>query len=741
MAITALLAAPALIAAQTRSWPSESPPRPLPAREVRFPPYELQTLPNGLQVIAVEHHEQPIVSMRMLVRAGAVHDPKGKGGVSALVAALLDQGTAKRTAQELADTIDFIGGELGAGAGSDLTFAYVLVMKDSLDLGMELLSEMVRTPAFAQEELDRQRQQLVSTLRVSYEDPEYVANVVFDRLVYGFHPYGMPNSGTPESLARITREDLAAFHRAYFVPNNAILAIVGDILPRDAFALAARRLGDWTPREVVAPAPPDPPPPTRRVVVVDKPDAVQTEIRVGHIGLPRKHPDYMALNLAMKILGGEGANRLHRVLRSERGLTYGAQAEFETFKLSGHFGAETDTRSEATSEVLRLMVEEFGRIQREPVFEGELHDAKAYLAGSFPLTIETPNAIATQVLNAVFYELPLKELETFRERVHAVTVDDIARVARSYLRPDRLSVVLVGNAKAFVHELAGIGFSHVETIRLGDLDLTAPDFKRPGGGAGGPVAFELAAPDVRVLWARQSRPSGNAEAAGRALLERALAAKGGLDRLKAVKTVTAKASTTLMTPQGPVKAETVTSIQYPDRFRVDARVDAAAGSGAPADAEQIVQTYAGGRAWIQDRSGVHDAPPPMLEEFRASVRRDLIPLLIAAATGALTVRSVPTTAAEDRDLDAVELSGPDLEPTVLYLDRPTGLIVKQAYSMNTPGGRVAVEELLSDYRPVDGVQVAFKAVLRRAGMTVVERAITEVKLNEPLDEAIFTKPK
>ena len=241
-----------------------------------------------------------------------------------------------------------------------------------------------------------------------------------------------------------------------------------------------RVFGDWERRDVAAPSVQSSrQAPTRRVVIVNKPDAVQTEVRVGNLGIPRNHPDYMAVNLAIRILGGEGSNRLHQVLRTARGLTYGAQANFDTFKESGDFEAETNTRTAATGEVLRLIVDEFWRLQRDRVSERELADAKAYLTGSFPLTIETPNAIALQILNVLFYGLPIDELQNFRERVNAVTVDDIQRVARLYLKPDRLSVVLVGNAAAFTNQLKGIGFGTFETVDIQNLDLTAVDFKRP----------------------------------------------------------------------------------------------------------------------------------------------------------------------------------------------------------------------------------------------------------------------
>jgi zinc protease len=391
---------------------------------------------------------------------------------------LLNQGTTTRSAQEIADTIDSIGGALETGAGSDATSANVLVMKDSFTLGMDLLADMVRHPSFAPEELERQREQALSTLQVSLQDPDFIASAVLDRLIYGIHPYGLPDTGMPDSIARITRDDIREFHRKYFAPNNCILAIVGDVDASDALAAAARVFGDWPRQTVQAPKLPPPPKPTRRVIVVDKPDAVQTAVRVGQLGVPRKTPDYMALDEAIRILGGEGSNRLYRVLRTQRSLTYSASADMNTMLLAGDFVAETDTRSEATGEVVRLIVEEMWRLLRDRTNESELNGAQAYMTGSFPLTIETPGAIARQVVNVVFYDLSLDELRTYRQRANSVTPDDIQRVARNYLDPDHLAIVLVGNAAAFKDQLGKAGFGRYELISLDQLDLTSPDFKR-----------------------------------------------------------------------------------------------------------------------------------------------------------------------------------------------------------------------------------------------------------------------
>jgi predicted Zn-dependent peptidase len=729
--------------AQSTNWPSERPPQPGPARDIKFPPYEIQTLPNGLQVVVVMHHEQPAVTMRLLIRAGTSSDPREKLGLAHLSASLLDQGTKTMSAEEMNDAVDFIGGAMGAGAGTDLTFLNMVVMKDSFDTGLKMLSDMARQPAFAPEEIERQRQQMLSGQKVSLEDPGYIANSVFDRLVYGFHPYGMPENGTPQTLARLTRDDLVAFHTRFFMPNNAILAIVGDVTAPEAFAAAKKIFGDWQKRDLPAQTFVGPPDPTRRVIVVNKPDAVQTEVRVGHIGIPRTHPDYMAVNLAIRILGGEGSNRLHQVLRTERGLTYGAQANMDTLKESGDFEAETNTRSDATGEVLRLIVDEFWRLQRERVGERELDGAKAYLTGSFPLTIETPEAIAMQVVNALFYGLPLQELQNFRERVNAVTPDDIQRVAKALLRPDRLSVVLVGNSAAFAPQLRGVGFGTYETVELADLDLTAATFKRTAvkagagqaggagwaGGAGragvsgGPGGSAYQEAPLASRPSLDARPEDRQEAA--ALLDHVIAAKGGLDKLQGIRTIVARQTLINRDAGATAQSETTNYIQYPDHFRIET----------PA----VTQAYDGTQAWLKDPRGVRDGGEPMVRDARASMRRDVIALLLAAKNGKLTPRLLPDVKdAEGKLTRTLEISATDLNPIVLYVDPATGLITKQTFVADAPG-RPLVEEQFSDYRPIDGIQIAFQAV-RKVGTLSVERRALVVKINAPIDPSLFKRP-
>ncbi len=718
-------------AGQARDWPTERPPRPLAARDVKFPPYQIRTLKNGLQVIAVSHHEQPAVSLRLIVRAGGAHDPNDKPGVASFMASLLDQGTTSKTAEQIASTIDSIGGAIGAGSGTDLTFITGLVMKDSFNLGLDLVSDVAQNPAFSLGEIERQRQQVLSGLQVSYDDPEYLAGVVFDRLVYGFHPYGKPDSGTPASIAAITRDDLVKFHANWFGANNAILAIVGDVTPEEAFAGAERAFGSWGRSAQEAIKPVDPPPPTRRVVVVDRPGSAQTEIRAGNIALPRKHPDYIALNLAMRILGGEGGNRLHRVLRSERGLTYGASAEINALKETGDLVAETDTRSETTAETLRLLVDELARLQRQRVQPRELSEAQAYISGSFPLTIETPGAIAVQVIHAVVFGIDLEEMERFRDLVNAVTVDDIQRVSQKYLHPDRLSIVLVGDASKFAKQLPAIGFEQVEQIPARELDLTSPDLRRRGGAPAGRIRTPDAAGGVlrpasyQGVAGAPARPA--AHGAGE-LVARAIAAKGGLDKLRTIRTIVSSADMTVENANNRATFPMTTSIRYPDRFRTDAMTDTG----------RLVQVFNRGACWIQNDGGSREAPPPLAAELRERVQRDSVRLLLGLADGRVTATRVPDVVDAGRALPALEVKGDGMRAVTVVLDPDSWLILRQRY-MAAPGPQL-IEEAFFDYRDVDGVKVAFRTVLRGARIPTVERVVRSFRYNVPVDPALFTRP-
>jgi hypothetical protein len=457
-------------------------------------------------------------------------------------------------------------------------------------------------------------------------------------------------------------------------------------------------------------------------VIVDRPGAAQTEIRVGNLSLPRRHPDYLALDIATKILGGEGGNRLHRLLRSERGLTYGASADLNALKDTGDIVAETDTRSEKTAEALRLIVEEFVRLQRQRVQQRELSDAQEYLTGSFPLTVETPSAIALQVLNAVFYGLDLNELQTYRERVNAITVDDIQRVAQQYLRPDKLSIVLVGDASIFAKDLAGVGFDQVERIPIGELDLASADLRRhstPRSGRFEPIAFQ----QTPASGARGDRDAVHG------LIERAVAAKGGLTLLRSIQTIRAESVATVQTEGINTDLPSTTTIRYPSAFRIDATTPLG----------RLVQVFNAGKYWVQDANGVHDAPESMASLIRGNVQRDTVPLLLALNDGKVSA-SLRERIEDGRKMPALDVSLTGAAVTLIF-DPTTALLFKSKYRMAGPAGDVNVEEIYSNYRDVKGLQVPFTTELRRDGAPAVQRTLRTFDFNVAVDPGLFEKPR
>jgi hypothetical protein len=398
------------------------------------------------------------------------------------------------------------------------------------------------------------------------------------------------------------------------------------------------------------------------------------------------------------------------------------------------------------------------------VSDRELADAQAYLAGSFPLTIETPNDIATQVLNVVFYELPVEEIGTFRERVQAVKPDDIQRVARQYVQVDRLSIVLVGDATTFVPQLRRVGFTEIEVIPIEQLDLMSATLRRgvkasvdaPLGSFGPFGSFDsfqgrLAYTSSQVNPRPSAPKTPNAPNPPKApnapnppnvpnppndpnafaLLMRVVEAKGGVDVLQKVRTVVAESDTTFHMGDQPLASKTRTYVVYPDKFRVDATVAGA----------QVIQVYNGGVAWARDPAGVHDAPPGMRDDFAASVRRDIIPMLVEAAQGTLMVRMLPEQGSGGQTLQALEISGPGVSPVNLYVDSQSR-IVRQSFQTPGPDGRpIEAEEIFSDYRAVNGVQVPFQAEVRRGGAHILSRTLTKVTFNSPLDDTLFSRPQ
>jgi zinc protease len=471
-------AAAVLGAAEAPAKPKQTPPPAQPAKQVRFPSFEQKTLANGLRIVVIEQHEIPAVGLELLIQAGKAHEATAKAGLSQATAELLRQGTATRSAQQIAEAIDSVGGNLSTNGAWDSAYAFVQLTSDQIDLGLDLLSDIILHPSFPAEEIERWRSQTINSLQVDMEDASTLADTAFERAVFGDHPYGLPDAGTPESVQGITRDDLVAFHKARYVPNGAILAIVGDVKAADAFAKAERTFGGWSKGED-AKVPPvtEPQRDKPRVIVLDKPDAVQTEIRVGQVGLAFTDPDAFVSEVYNSVLGEGSSARLYNEVRRNRGLSYGANSSFIRAYQPGWFQASTFTKSASSAEALKVTLDVIAGMAKEPVPADELASRKTYLTGAFPMEIETPQGIATKVLEALKYGYDRTWLETYRDKLDAVTAQQVQSFAQRRIHPEKALIVLVGNAAAFKADLEK-AYGPVEVIPYKEVDLLRPDLRK-----------------------------------------------------------------------------------------------------------------------------------------------------------------------------------------------------------------------------------------------------------------------
>jgi zinc protease len=457
------------------------PPNVPPPKPMVIPSPAVQTLPNGLQVVVVERHTLPLITLRLVVKSGAECDPPGLPGTAALVNGLLSEGSARRSSHQIADAIDSVGGVVENDVDWDSAYLSLSVLTDRADLAFDLVSDMIAYPAFQPAEVERQRKQILSGLQVSQDDTSYVADMAVQNLLFSGTAYGHPEDGTLASAERITPKDIRTFHRRYYQPANSILAVVGDITAADAMALAAKYFSTWKNGSEPAAAPSGDPNPfaERQVIAIDKSDAVQTEIRIGNLGVPRDSPDYLALSVANQILGGPSENRLFKALRTRQGLTYGASSDLVTRRHLGGWVAKTFTRTPETLKSAHIALEQEQSLQEHGINRQELETAQSYLVGHLALEFETSDNVASKVLDLIQDGLPLDYWNHYPEKIQGLTTDAVDAAAKRYLDTEHNVIVLVGNISDFKKDLKKLG--HARVIPLSDMDLGSPDMMKTSG--------------------------------------------------------------------------------------------------------------------------------------------------------------------------------------------------------------------------------------------------------------------
>ena len=377
------LALPAL----AKDYPPEVPP----PKPIVIPTPAIQTLPNGLQVVVVERHTLPLITLRVVVKSGAECDPPNLPGAASLVNGLLTEGTKRRTSREIAEAIDSAGGVVDNDVDWDSAYLSLSVLTDRTDQAFDLVSDMIAHPAFQAAEIERQRKQMLSGLQVSEDDPAYVADTALQNLIFSGTAYGHPEDGTLASAERITAEEIRDFHRLYYQPSNCILAVVGDITATGGDGTCGEvffRMEKWRANHPRRPPATPTPSAERRVVAIDKSDAVQTEIRIGNLGVPRDSPDYLALSVVNEILGGPSENRLFKALRTRQGLTYGASSDLVCRRHLGALVAKTFTRTPETLKSAHIALEQMQTLQEHGITARNWTPRRATWWGTSPWSLK-----------------------------------------------------------------------------------------------------------------------------------------------------------------------------------------------------------------------------------------------------------------------------------------------------------------------------------------------------------------
>lgn len=399
---------------------------------------------NGLILLAAERRTLPMVTVKILVKAGSYQESKDRAGLANLTAALLPLGTAGRTALEISETIEFVGGDLSTDASSNYSTLSLTVLKKDLDVGLELLADVLLHPAFREAEIARKVRELKGRIRQKKEDPGTVAREAFAAALFGDRPYGRPVEGTEESLDRITRRDLIDFHRRYYVPNNSIVAVAGDVSLEEFRGYMAKYLGGWTPADIPVVNAETPGPLTgRQVIKIDR-GVTQANIVWGHLGIARENPDYYAVSVMNFILGGGGlTSRLMRAIRQEKGWAYDVHSYFSARLFPGPFVVGLQTKNDTAGPAIDEVLQQIRRIREDGVTPEELEEAKGFLTGSFPLRIDTNQDVVSFLTAMEFYGLGMDYPQRYPEIIRAVTREDVLEVARKYLHPDRGILVVV----------------------------------------------------------------------------------------------------------------------------------------------------------------------------------------------------------------------------------------------------------------------------------------------------------
>lgn len=440
------------------------PPAPGPVRSFRFPPFERHRLDNGLELYLAPYDRGPLIHMVLMMRGGAQHEAPGKAGLATLMASLMDEGTEQCSALELAEQVEQLGGYLATIADWDSLTAEVGALSQYLGDGLDLLSQIVTQATYPEHELERLRRQQLAELQRRSSQPSAMASDALTARLYGPTPYATSILGTSDTVAALTREHIVDHASSHVTPCDAALVLVGDLDSSSARTAVQSALGGWRgPRTPVTPRLEPPAVDGLRLCLVDRPDAPQTELRLGHVGVPRTHPEFIGLQVLNTLLGGKFTSRINLNLRERRGITYGASSSFSQRLGPGPFVIRASVATDSVAEAIREILFELRRLQDEPADHEELEDTKSYLLGVFPYTLQRIEGLSSRLMELTLYDLPADYFDRYPERLRSITASHLRALAQQHLHPEQMVVVAVGPRTDLEAQLTALGPLEIES--------------------------------------------------------------------------------------------------------------------------------------------------------------------------------------------------------------------------------------------------------------------------------------
>ena len=429
--------------------------------DIKFPDVYENKLPNGMNVLVLEDRKIPIISTRILLSAGSIHDAligKNKSGIASLITEMITKGTISRSAEDIADEIEYLGADLNSNVSYDSIFVSAKSLTKYFIQVFEIACDILLNPVFAEEELKKAKTQRLNNLLYYNDYGKFLSSTMFIKNIHKNSPYSDTTIGSLESVENISRQDIMDYYYKLFNPANITIAFIGDISPDDAYNMSLEKFKSWKSfKSGVLNIKENKLNNTNEIFILDKKDFVQSDIFLGHLSLPLNNPDYIPMIVLNTIIGGTFTSRLNKRLREKSGYTYGISSSFNLKKFTGEFVVKTSVNTDVTSNSTEIILDELRSIVNENVSDEELLNAKNYIMGSFPLQMETSNSIAGSLLRLKFYEFDKNFYNTLFSKIEKLNSDDILNTARKHIHPENVIISITGNAGRFSKSMEQFG--------------------------------------------------------------------------------------------------------------------------------------------------------------------------------------------------------------------------------------------------------------------------------------------